>query len=336
VHVELFKLLAAKRPSLGLGPMAETGIWALLFGPMATEDIDAAIAAVELMRPDPVVRLARLLWPLRGDRRRIEAIVDKIKPSRDERVRIRALTDPAIAPLARLREPEAIRRLAAALGRRHLADATDLLAREWAQAVTIEEACRGAALSVGELALGGQALVDAGIAGPGPGLGRLLGPGCSTGVLDGAGHATRPRRCWHARARSQATSVSRCGMIDRRGGDHRLVGFEWLSRSKRNASRRCWRSSSARCTATTTVRVPLAEHDDAFLEVETGVNFLLDELIERRAQNQRQQAALAEKADLLAAQQDALVEALSTPIIEVWPGCWRCRSSAASTRPAPR
>lgn len=69
-----------------------------------------------------------------------------------------------------------------------------------------------------------------------------------------------------------------------------------------------------------TVRVPLAEHDDGFLEVETGVNFLLDELIERRAQNQRQQGALAEKADLLAAQQDALVEALSTPIIEVWPG----------------
>jgi rsbT co-antagonist protein RsbR len=66
-------------------------------------------------------------------------------------------------------------------------------------------------------------------------------------------------------------------------------------------------------------RVPLAEHDDAFLEVETGVNFLLDELIERRAQNQSQQAALARKAEELAAQQDALVEALSTPIIEVWP-----------------
>lgn len=179
VHVELFKLLAVRRPSLGLEPMAETGIWELLFGPMSAADIEAAISAVELMRPDPVVRLARLLWPLREDRRRIEAIVDKIKPSRDERVRIRALTDPAIAPLARLREPEAIRRLVAALGRRHLADVTDMLAREWAQVVTIEEACRGAALSVGELAIGGQALVDAGIAAPGPGLGRLL-----AGLLD--------------------------------------------------------------------------------------------------------------------------------------------------------
>lgn len=180
VHVELFKLLATPRPSLGLQPMADTGMWALVLGPTPSAEVEAAITAVELMRPDPVVRLARLLWPLRADRRRIEAIVEKIKPSRDERVRVKALTDPAIAPLGQLREPEAIRRLAAALGRRHLADATDMLAQDWAQAVTIEEACRGAALAVGELALGGQALVDAGIAAPGPELGRLL-----TGLLDG-------------------------------------------------------------------------------------------------------------------------------------------------------
>mgnify|MGYP000597255131 CR=1 FL=1 len=62
-----------------------------------------------------------------------------------------------------------------------------------------------------------------------------------------------------------------------------------------------------------TVRVPLAEIDDSFLEIETGVNYLLDELIDRRTQNQRQQTALAQKADELAL-------ALSTPIIEVWPG----------------
>ena len=174
VHVELFKLLAARRPSLGLEPMAATGIWARVLAPLPEEEMLAAISAVELMRPDPVVRLARLLWPLRDERERIAALVDGLKPSRDERARVLALTDPAIAPLGRLRDPLEIRRVAAALGRRHLADATDLLAREWAQLVTIEEACRGAALGVGELAIGGKELVAAGAAAPGPGLGKLL------------------------------------------------------------------------------------------------------------------------------------------------------------------
>jgi tRNA nucleotidyltransferase (CCA-adding enzyme) len=179
VHVELFKLLAARRPSLGLDPMADTGIWAQVLAPMPFAEIEAAISAVELMRPDPVVRLARLLWPLRGERARIEAIVDALKPSRDERVRILALTDPANAALARLRDPVAIRRLAAALGRRHLADATDMVVREWSQLVIIEEAVRGAPLGIAELAVGGKELVAAGVATPGPGLGKLL-----AGLLD--------------------------------------------------------------------------------------------------------------------------------------------------------
>jgi tRNA nucleotidyltransferase (CCA-adding enzyme) len=174
VHVELFKMLACRRPSLGLEPMAETGMWARVLAPLSPADTDAAISAVELMRPDPVVRLARLLWPLRAERARIEAIVDNLKPSRDERVRVLALTDPTIAPLGRLRDPLAIRRLAAALGRKHLADATDMLSREWAQLVTIEEACRRAPLAVGELAVGGKELVAAGVAAPGPELGKLL------------------------------------------------------------------------------------------------------------------------------------------------------------------
>ena len=174
VHVELFKLLATRRPSLGLDPMADTGIWAQVLAPMPGGEIESAISAVELMRPDPVVRLARLLWPLRGERGRIEAIVDGLKPSRDERARILALTDPANAALARLSDPVALRRLAAALGRRHLADATDMIVREWSQLVIIEEAVRGAPLGIGELAVGGKELVAAGVATPGPGLGKLL------------------------------------------------------------------------------------------------------------------------------------------------------------------
>ena len=174
VHVELFKLLESRRPALGLEPMADTGIWAQVLAPMGGADIEAAVSAVELMRPDPVVRLARLLWPLRSERAQIEAIVDGLKPSRDERARILALTDPANAGLARLRDPVAIRKLAAALGRRHLVDATDLVVREWSQLVTIEEAVRGAPLAISELAIGGKELVAAAVATPGPELGKLL------------------------------------------------------------------------------------------------------------------------------------------------------------------
>jgi rsbT co-antagonist protein RsbR len=60
-------------------------------------------------------------------------------------------------------------------------------------------------------------------------------------------------------------------------------------------------------------RVPLEEIDDALLEVEVGVNYLLDELALRHQQNEVQAAQIA-------AQTTALVEALSTPIIVVWPG----------------
>ena len=68
------------------------------------------------------------------------------------------------------------------------------------------------------------------------------------------------------------------------------------------------------------VRVALNEHDDPFLEVELGVNYLLDELIARRDQNQAQQQELMARARQLAEQQDELVLALSTPVIAVWPG----------------
>lgn len=60
-------------------------------------------------------------------------------------------------------------------------------------------------------------------------------------------------------------------------------------------------------------RVPLEEIDDAFLEVEVGVNYLLDELALRQEHNASQAAQIA-------TQTEALVEALSTPIIVVWPG----------------
>ncbi|MCY1056596.1 STAS domain-containing protein [Nannocystis sp. SCPEA4] len=68
------------------------------------------------------------------------------------------------------------------------------------------------------------------------------------------------------------------------------------------------------------VRLNLRENDDALLEVETGVNFLLDELIERRLHNESQEEELLTRARQLARQRDELVQALSTPVITVWPG----------------
>lgn len=174
VHVELGKLLGAARPMLGLLPMAATGVWDRVLAPMPAGEVHDAIEHVERLPRDPVVRLARLLWPLRRDRATVERVIDRLKPSRDERARVLALTDPALEPLRTLRDAVAIRRVLARLGRKYAADAVALHAWEWAQAETIGEALRGAPLGVGELAIGGRELVDAGLCTPGPKLGKTL------------------------------------------------------------------------------------------------------------------------------------------------------------------
>lgn len=174
VHVELFKLLAAARPMLGLQPMLATGMWARVLAPLPADEAHAAIEHIERLPRDPTLRLARALWPLRGERARIEAALDRLRPSRDERARALALTDPGLERLAHARDPIEIRRLLAALGRRHVDDAIALHSLEWAQRVTIEEAVRAAPLAVGELAVGGRDLVAAGLAVQGPRLGQAL------------------------------------------------------------------------------------------------------------------------------------------------------------------
>ncbi|MCY0991697.1 STAS domain-containing protein [Nannocystis sp. ILAH1] len=68
------------------------------------------------------------------------------------------------------------------------------------------------------------------------------------------------------------------------------------------------------------VRVRLEENEDALLDVELGINYLLDDLIDRRDQNEAQEEELLTRARQLARQQDELVQALSTPVIVAWPG----------------
>lgn len=61
------------------------------------------------------------------------------------------------------------------------------------------------------------------------------------------------------------------------------------------------------------VRVPIEEIDDGFIEVELGINYLLDELVAGRDQHEAQRQQIR-------GQTAALIEAMSTPIIVVWPG----------------
>lgn len=68
------------------------------------------------------------------------------------------------------------------------------------------------------------------------------------------------------------------------------------------------------------VRLPLEEHDDPLLEIEVGINYMLEELAAQRDRNAAQHEELRTNARVLAEQQDQLVAALSTPVIEVWPG----------------
>lgn len=68
------------------------------------------------------------------------------------------------------------------------------------------------------------------------------------------------------------------------------------------------------------VRVPLSERDDALVEVEVAVNMLIDELVLSKSENETQQQEIEAQALRLMERDRALVRALSTPLITVWPG----------------
>ena len=63
-------------------------------------------------------------------------------------------------------------------------------------------------------------------------------------------------------------------------------------------------------------RIPVDDGDgdgDDLIEIEVGINYLLDDLALREEQNVAQRESLREQAE-------ALIAALSTPIIALWPG----------------
>lgn len=180
VRVELVKLLRAAEPSRGLEPMARTGLWPHVLAPLAQPARSEAIAACDRLPPDPIVRLARLLWPLRHQRETVAAVVDALKPSKDERAAVLRLTDSCVDELALALDaapdirPVALRCAAAAIERRYLDGAATLLELDADQRGRLTEALDGAALTGKELAIKGRDLIAAGVLEPGPKLGELL------------------------------------------------------------------------------------------------------------------------------------------------------------------
>ena len=180
VRVELWKLLGAARPGLGLTPMARTGIWAHVLPPLGEAERAAAIAHVERLARDPVLRLCALLEPVarrEGVDRALGAL-EGLKPSRAERARALALLSEEAARLAaaaRAGAPEPdVLRLAARVGRDQVADALALHAVEDAAAARVLAACADAPLAVRELAVGGGELIAAGVVRRGPQVGEVL------------------------------------------------------------------------------------------------------------------------------------------------------------------
>ena len=177
VYVELTKLLRAPRPSLGLLPMASTGIWPHVIPALPDAERQDALAAVDAMAPDPVVRLARLLRPAaqrEGGAQRVDAAVRALRPSKVARVQLATLTGPLLTHLDAAQTPAALRRAVAKLSRAQLPAALAVLGSPPLRCAAVNEACEGAALSTKELAIRAGALIAAGIAQPGPALGELM------------------------------------------------------------------------------------------------------------------------------------------------------------------
>ncbi len=175
VHVELVKLLGAPVPSRGLVPMHTTGVWPHVLPPLLGAERDAAIAAVDRLPADPVLRTARLLAPVaRRDPAAVGAALDAVRFGKGDRARLSALLGAAALSIGALEDPVAIRMAAAAIGRAHVEDALRLADPDPVVAERLRAALEGAALSSTELVIGGRDLLAAGLAVPGPAMGEVL------------------------------------------------------------------------------------------------------------------------------------------------------------------
>jgi tRNA nucleotidyltransferase (CCA-adding enzyme) len=195
VRDEWMKALRARQPSRAFAVMLRSGILAVTFARLAqlpaavqTRSFTALDAAP---REDPLLRLAALLWPLHAERELIARWLTDYRFSNQERERVLRLVR-YVEPSAVARPDDAaLRQMASAIERPHLADVGRLgrlLAEAHHSADSSEAAeardreARLGALSLAldvplsqrELALGGKELMAALSLAPGPQLGTLL------------------------------------------------------------------------------------------------------------------------------------------------------------------
>jgi tRNA nucleotidyltransferase (CCA-adding enzyme) len=202
VRVELVKLLGASKPSLGLLPMARTGLWPRVLPELDPDDRGAAIQHVDVLGEDPVLRLARLVLPARNEGTAVAAALDRLTLSRAERARLDALTSAFADQVAVAEDPIEIRRAAVRLKREHVEDVLTLNNTKNEVRRRVIAALDGVALTKSELAIKGRDLIESGIVKAGPEVGKLLDALFESVIQD---PTLNEREALLARARSTAS-----------------------------------------------------------------------------------------------------------------------------------
>jgi tRNA nucleotidyltransferase (CCA-adding enzyme) len=195
VRDEWLKALRAREPARAFAVMQRTGILAVIFPALSElpgERLETSFAAINdpAGLGDPLLRLAALLWPLSPEREAVSAWLLQYRFSNQERERVLRLLRHARCDARSALDGVALRRLAQAIERPHLADVAGLSvllaeaqhgsespeageARDFHARMTAL-AKSGTPLSQRELALTGKDLMaELGLA-PGPRLGSML------------------------------------------------------------------------------------------------------------------------------------------------------------------
>lgn len=180
VRVELSKMLKAPDPGESLRWMWSSGIWEVVLGaasrPSCRASLDALLASVAALPNTPwVLRLTGLLSRIRRDAKACNAVVESLRPSREEKKAVAAWTSPAALALeAQDLRAYDLRRIRAELGPERIPGALALAGWTRARRQGFEACIQGAPSSVAELDISAKDLLEASIVEAGPQLGLCL------------------------------------------------------------------------------------------------------------------------------------------------------------------